>query len=69
MVDCVEASWENGADLVLLPEFTWVGLQPLVEPKTLQRVAEVFWGELLPALKSLLCLWNAMIEPAELVLA
>ena len=54
VVDCVEASWDNGADLVLLPEFTWVGLEPLVEPKTPQRVAEVFWGEVLPALKSLL---------------
>lgn len=54
VVDCVEASWDNGADLVLLPEFTWVGLEPLVEPRTLQRVSEVFWGELLPALKSLL---------------
>jgi len=54
VVDCVEASWDNGADLVLLPEFTWVGLEPLVEPRTLQRVAEVFWEELLPALKSLL---------------
>ncbi|MBN8418562.1 MAG: hypothetical protein J0L73_06595 [Verrucomicrobia bacterium] len=54
VVDCVEASWDNGADLVLLPEFTWVGLEPLVEPRTLQRVAEVFWGEVLPALKSLL---------------
>lgn len=54
VVDCVEDSWDNGADLVLLPEFTWVGLEPLVEPRTLQRVAEVFWGELLPALKSLL---------------
>lgn len=54
VVDCVEASWDNGADLVLLPEFTWVGLEPLVEPPKLQRVAEVFWGELLPALKSLL---------------
>ena len=39
---------------MLLPEFTWVGLEPLVEPRTLQRVAEVFWEELLPALKSLL---------------
>jgi predicted amidohydrolase len=54
VVDCVEASWDHGADLVLLPEFTWVGLEPLVEPPTLQRVAEVFWEELLPALKSLL---------------
>lgn len=54
VVDCVETSWENGADLVLLPEFTWVGLVPVVEPPALQRVAEVFWEELLPALKSLL---------------
>ncbi|MFC5453408.1 nitrilase-related carbon-nitrogen hydrolase [Prosthecobacter fluviatilis] len=54
VVDCVEASWDSGADLVLLPEFTWVGLEPLVEPRTLRRVAEVFWGEVLPAVKSLL---------------
>ena len=33
VVDCVEESWDNGADLVLLPEFTWVGLEPLVEPE------------------------------------
>lgn len=54
VVDCVESSWDNGADVVVLPEFTWVGLEHLVEPPSLQRVAEVFWGELLPALKSLL---------------
>jgi predicted amidohydrolase len=54
VVDCVESSWDNGADVVVLPEFTWVGLEPLVTPPTLPRVAEVFWGELLPALKSLL---------------
>jgi predicted amidohydrolase len=54
VVDCVESSWNNGADLVLLPEFSWVGLVPLVEPRTLKRTAEVFWGEVLPALKSLL---------------
>lgn len=54
VVDCVESSWDEGADLVLLPEFTWMGLEPLVEPKSLQRVAAVFWEELLPGLKSLL---------------
>ncbi|WP_395745884.1 nitrilase-related carbon-nitrogen hydrolase [Prosthecobacter sp.] len=54
VVDCVESSWDNGADLVVLPEFSWVGLVPLVEPRTLQRAAEVFWSEVLPALKSLL---------------
>ena len=52
VVDCVESSWDNGADLVVLPEFTWMGLVPLVEPQTLRRAAEVFWGEVLPTLKS-----------------
>ncbi len=54
VVECVETSWDEGADLVLLPEFTWMGLEPLVEPKSLQRVAEVFWQELFLTLKSLL---------------
>ncbi|MCB1275789.1 nitrilase-related carbon-nitrogen hydrolase [Prosthecobacter sp.] len=54
VVECVETSWDEGADLVLLPEFTWMGLEPLVEPPSLRRVAEVFWQELLPTLRSLL---------------
>lgn len=54
VTDVVDAAWSGGADLVLLPEFTWMGLQPLVEPSTPRRVAEVFWTELLPSLKSLL---------------
>lgn len=54
VVECVETSWDGGADLVLLPEFTWMGLEPLVEPKSLRRVAEVFWHDLLPTLRSLL---------------
>jgi predicted amidohydrolase len=54
VTECVETSWDEGADLVLLPEFTWMGLEPLVEPKSLRRVAEVFWGELFLTLKSLL---------------
>lgn len=54
VVECVETSWDEGANLVLLPEFTWMGLEPLVEPPTLRRVAEVFWQELLPTLRSLL---------------
>ncbi len=52
VVDCVESSWDNGADLVVLPEFTWMGLAPLVELESLQRVAGVFWEELLPGLQS-----------------
>lgn len=54
VVECVETSWNDGADLVVLPEFTWMGLEPLVEPQSMQRVAEVFWTELLPTLRSLL---------------
>ncbi|MBL9130591.1 MAG: hypothetical protein JNG86_05295 [Verrucomicrobiaceae bacterium] len=54
VVECVEACWDEGADIVLLPEFTWLGLEPLVEPQTPRRVAEVFWTDLLPTLKSLL---------------
>jgi predicted amidohydrolase len=47
----VEESWDGGADMVLLPEFTWVGLEPLVvsdQTKPLHRVAEVFWNDLMP---------------------
>lgn len=54
VAECVETSWDEGADVVLLPEFTWMGLEPLVEPKSLRRVADVFWQELFPPLKSLL---------------
>lgn len=54
VAECVEASWDDGADVVLLPEFTWMGLEPLVEPRTPRRVAEVFWNELFLTLKSLL---------------
>ena len=54
VTDVVDASWADGADVVLLPEFTWIGLQAIVEPPTPRRVAEVFWSELLPTLKSLL---------------
>lgn len=54
VTECVETAWDDGADVVLLPEFTWMGLEPLVEPKNLRRVAEVFWNELFPTVKSLL---------------
>lgn len=54
VTDVVDAAWADGTDIVLLPEFTWMGLQTIVEPPTPRRVAEVFWSELLPTLKSLL---------------
>ena len=54
VAEVVETAWDEGADIVLLPEFTWLGIEPLVEPHTPRRVAEVFWDELMPTLQSLL---------------
>lgn len=54
VTECVEASWDTGADIVLLPEFLWMGLEPLVGERTARRVATVFWHDLFPTLKSLL---------------
>ena len=48
---CVEQSWDEGADLVLLPEYCWMGLEPLVEGGP-QGVAEWFWGKWWPEHKS-----------------
>jgi len=53
VLQCVEQGWETGADLVLLPEFTWMGLEPLVAAggqAPLRSVAEVFWQQVLPRL-------------------
>lgn len=54
VVEVVETAWDEGVDIVLLPEFTWLGIEPLVQPQTPRRVAEVFWSELMPTLQSLL---------------
>ncbi len=51
----VQTCWDDGADLVLLPEFLWLGLEPLLPPATgssgLERVARLFWNDLLPELQ------------------
>jgi predicted amidohydrolase len=47
----VEASWQTGADLVVLPEFTWMGLEPLIGPcvdRPLEKIARCFWEQLYP---------------------
>lgn len=54
VTDVVDAAWNEGADIVLLPELLWMGLEPLVTPKSARHVSEVFWKELFPTLKSLL---------------
>jgi predicted amidohydrolase len=51
----VETAWDEGAELVLLPEFTWMGLEPhvlrQVGSATLAEVAQAFESECLPLLK------------------
>ena len=47
----VEQSWDNGADLVLFPEYTWAGLEPhLREGGGLRGVAQTFWQQVMPRL-------------------
>lgn len=51
----VEQCWDTGADLVLLPEFTWMGLEPLLAPadgEPLRHVAGIFESRLLPDLQA-----------------
>ncbi len=40
-------SWDSGADVVVFPEFTWMGLERFVSgPKKLKDVSDLFWGKL-----------------------
>ncbi len=48
----VEESWDGGADIVLFPEFCWVGLEPFVRgADRLRGVSQLFWSELLPGIR------------------
>ncbi|MFM9000355.1 MAG: nitrilase-related carbon-nitrogen hydrolase [Opitutia bacterium] len=47
----VEESWGAGADVVVLPEFLWLGLEQFVKGKgPLRAVAGLFWAGLWPGL-------------------
>ena len=49
----VEESWADGADVVLFPEFCWVGLERFVaKNKGLRGVSDLFWLELWPAMQT-----------------
>jgi predicted amidohydrolase len=52
----VETSWDNGVDIVLLPEFLWAALEPLL-PKDAEMadIAKTVWVDLMPRLKQRLC--------------
>jgi predicted amidohydrolase len=56
VVRLVRESWQEGADMVLLPEFTWMGLEGMVEkkvddPSVYHSISRVFWGSLLPQMQ------------------
>ena len=47
VVERVRAAWDDGAELVVLPEFTWMGMERFVEAEDGARgVADLFWGKL-----------------------
>lgn len=55
IIETVLDAWSSGAGLVLLPEFSWLGLLPHLTPdlsEPLPRVAEYFGKEVLPLLKT-----------------
>ena len=48
-------SWDGGADVVLLPEYAWMGLERFVTGHNKVRgVADLFWNEQWPLLRMLL---------------
>ena len=49
----VETAWAAGADIVLLPEFLWAALEPLLPNKDadMEDIAKVVWVDLMPRLK------------------
>ena len=52
VTDRVLVSWSEGADVVLLPEFLWLGLEQF--SSGLEEVSSLFWGTLWPEISSLL---------------
>lgn len=52
LTDRVLESWENGADIVVFPEFSWMGLERFVEgPDKVTGTADIFWNSLYPGLQ------------------
>jgi predicted amidohydrolase len=48
----VEESWNGGADMVLFPEFCWMGLESFVEGnKGLRGISDLFWLEMWPVMQ------------------
>ena len=55
MVDRTLASWDDGADIVVFPEFAWMALERFVEgPQGTEAVARLFWDDLWPGVRGAL---------------
>ena len=51
VTDRVTESWDAGADIVVFPEFTWMGLERFVTgPDPIRGVAGIFWDQLWPGI-------------------
>lgn len=49
IIDRVQRSWDDGADLVVFPEYSWMGLERFIAgDDKLAGVAELFWSEIWP---------------------
>lgn len=52
VVNRVLAAWDEGAEVVVLPEFTWMGLERFVpRENALRAVADLFWVGLWPGIR------------------
>lgn len=48
----VETAWDGGADIVLLPEYLWAALEPLLPAGAdMEDIAKVVWEDLMPTVK------------------
>jgi len=48
-------SWDEGADIVVFPEFAWMALERFIEgPDKLRGVARLFWNDLWPGVQNAL---------------
>ena len=52
MVDRTLASWNEGADIVVFPEFAWMALERFVDgPRKTAEVARLFWHDIWPGVR------------------
>jgi predicted amidohydrolase len=53
MTSRVRKSWDSGAEIVVFPEYAWMGLASLAnDPGDLAQVSSLFWHEIWPSIQS-----------------